>query len=70
MAKVLVSASSGCRVFGETGERETELGGRRFSAMSLEVEGTCLAVVDQHEIWRREHSPCALDATVVPRSVA
>jgi len=53
MAKVLVSASSGCRVFGETGERETELAGRQFSAMSSEVEGTCLAVVDQHEIWRR-----------------
>jgi hypothetical protein len=53
MTKVLVSASSGCRVFGETGERETELAGRQFSAMSPEVEGTCLAVVDQHEIWRR-----------------
>jgi hypothetical protein len=53
MTKVLVSASSGCRVFAETGERETELAGRQFSAMSSEVEGTCLAVVDQHEIWRR-----------------
>lgn len=53
MAKVLVSASSGCRVFGEAGERETELAGRQVSAMSSEVEGTCLAVIDQHEIWRR-----------------
>jgi hypothetical protein len=53
MTKVLVSASSGCRVFGETGERETELPGRQFSAMSSEVDGTCLAVVDQREIWRR-----------------
>jgi hypothetical protein len=53
MTKVLVSASSGCRVFGETGERETELADRQFSAMSSEVEGSCLAVVDQHEIWRR-----------------
>jgi len=54
MTKVLVSASSGCRVFSETGERETELPGRQFSAMSSEVEGTRLAVVDQHEIWRRD----------------
>ena len=53
MAKVLVSASSGCRVFSDTGERETELAGRPFSAMSSEVEGTCLAVVDEDEIWRR-----------------
>jgi hypothetical protein len=53
MTKVLVSASSGCRVFGERGERETELPGRQFSAMSSEVEGTCLAVVDQNEICRR-----------------
>jgi hypothetical protein len=53
MAKVLIAASSGCRVFGETGERETELAGRQVSAMSSEVKGTCLAVVDEREIWRR-----------------
>jgi hypothetical protein len=45
--------SSGCRVFSDTGERETELAGPQFSAMSSEVEGTCLAVVDEDEIWRR-----------------
>jgi hypothetical protein len=55
MATVLVASSLGCRVFGESGERETELAGRQFSAMSSEVEGTCLAVVDKHEIWRRDH---------------
>jgi hypothetical protein len=53
MAKVLVSASSGCRVFSETGEQKTELGGRQLSAMASEIEGTCLAVVDGQEIWRR-----------------
>lgn len=53
MTKVLVAASSGCRVFGETGERETELPGRHFSAMSSEVQGTCVGVVDEREIWRR-----------------
>ena len=53
MATVLVAASSGCRVFSETGERETELASRKLSAMSSEVEGTCLAVIDGHEIWRR-----------------
>ena|ERR1019366_2834797 len=53
MAKVLVSASSGCRVFSEAGEQETELAGRQFSAMASEIEGTCLAIVDEREIWRR-----------------
>jgi hypothetical protein len=53
MATVLVATSSGCRVLSETGERETELAGRQFSAMASEVEGTCLAIIDRHEIWRR-----------------
>lgn len=53
MTTVLIAGDSGCRVFSETGERETELAGRRFSALCSEFEGTCLAVLDRHEIWRR-----------------
>jgi hypothetical protein len=53
MGTVLIATSLGCRVFDITGEKETEMAGRQFSAMSSEVGGTCLAVVDGHEIWRR-----------------
>jgi hypothetical protein len=53
MTSALVAASLGCRVFGETGELGTELPGWHFSAMSSEVQGTCLAVVDEREVWRR-----------------
>jgi hypothetical protein len=53
MATVLVAGSSGCRVFSETGERETELAGRQFFALSSDFDGACFAVIDGHEIWRR-----------------
>lgn len=53
MTTVLVAGSSGCRLFSEVGERATELAGRQFSALSSDIEGTCLAVIDGHEIWRR-----------------
>ena len=49
-----MAGDAGCRVFGDLGERETELAGRRFSALSSESQGTCIAVIDGHEIWRRE----------------
>ena len=55
MVEVLVATDSGCRVFSDTGEKETELSGRRVSALSTEIEGTCLAVIDGHEISRRDH---------------
>jgi hypothetical protein len=51
---VLVGTASGCRVFCTKGERATEIRGRQFTAMALEAEGTCLAVIEGHEIWRRD----------------
>lgn len=56
MATVLVAGSSGCRVFTRSGEQETELAGRQFSVMSPQLDGTCLAVLDAREIWRRASS--------------
>ena len=51
MVEVLVATDSGCRVFSDSGEKETELSGRRLSAMSTEIKGT---VIDGHEISRRD----------------
>ncbi len=53
MAEVLVATDSGCRVFSETREDTLELAGRKISALALEADGACVAVVDEKEVWRR-----------------
>jgi hypothetical protein len=53
MAFVLVATSSGCRSFTDDGEGEVELAGRHVCAVSSERGGTCLALVDAKEMWRR-----------------
>jgi hypothetical protein len=53
MTEVLIGTASGCRVFGEGGEGGLELEGRAVNALTVEPAGTCLAVVDDHEIMRR-----------------
>jgi hypothetical protein len=53
MNAILVATGSGCRVFSPTGEGPTELAGKLVSALAPEIGGTCLAVVDKQEIWRR-----------------
>lgn len=53
MAVVLAATSSGLRAFTATGEGETELAGRQIWAVAPETGGTCLAVIDGKEIWRR-----------------
>jgi hypothetical protein len=53
MNAILVATGSGCRVFRSTGEGPTELAGRLVSALAPGIDGTCLAVVDKQEIWRR-----------------
>jgi hypothetical protein len=53
MAAILVGTASGCRVFRDSGEGEIELAGRQVSALSHEIGGACLAVVDGKEVWRR-----------------
>jgi hypothetical protein len=54
MALVLVATQSGFRTFTDAGETKMELGGRQIGAVSSEVGGSCLAVVDGREIWRRD----------------
>jgi hypothetical protein len=56
VAVALVSTYGGCRTFSDTGEDNTELAGRQFGALASESGGSCLAVVDGREIWRRANS--------------
>jgi predicted Rdx family selenoprotein len=53
MAIVLVATHPGCRIFAGTGAPAIEFPDRRVSAVAPEVGGTCLAIVDGQEIWRR-----------------
>ena len=53
MISILVATASGCRIFTDAGEGETELGGHQVSALSAAGGGACLAVVDATEVWRR-----------------
>jgi len=53
MNAILAATGVGCRVFSPAGEGPTELAGRLVSALAPESGGTCLAVVDKQEIWRR-----------------
>ena len=54
MAQVLVATGSGCLAITNTGEGETELPGHQFCALTREAAGTCLAIVDCHQVWRRD----------------
>lgn len=61
MAIVLVATLSGCHVFTRDGEREIELAGRNITALAGRLDGTCLAVIDEHEIWiRSDHGAWSL----------
>jgi hypothetical protein len=53
MAEVLVATHSGCLAFAEAGECETELAGREVSALATAADGSCLAVANERELWRR-----------------
>jgi hypothetical protein len=54
MAVVLIATGAGCRVFGENGETALELPGRSVSFLTREPDGSCLAIVNENEIWRRD----------------
>ena len=56
MFLVLVATQHGLRAFTGDGERKGELAGRYIGAVSPEEGGGCLAVIDGHEIWRRDAS--------------
>lgn len=53
MAEVLIATGAGCRVFSESGEAAWELPGRSVSFLAKEPGGSCLAIVDENQIWRR-----------------
>jgi hypothetical protein len=55
-AEVLVGTESGCRVFCEGAESELELPNRCVGPLALDPNGSCIAIVDQREIWRRSTS--------------
>lgn len=56
MTKVLAATNAGFRAFTDTGECDGELAGRQVSAVSAEVSGPSLAVLEAREIWRRDSS--------------
>ena len=53
MVVVLVATGAGCRAFTPDREREIELAGRTVTALAGRPDGTCLAVIAEHEIWAR-----------------
>jgi hypothetical protein len=50
---ILVATNAGCRAFTNGKESEIELAGHQVSALTPEAGDTCLAVLDQREVWRR-----------------
>lgn len=53
MATILIATYSGVRTFTDAGEGEMELPGKRVGALAAEPDGSCLAIIDEKEIWRR-----------------
>jgi hypothetical protein len=53
MSEILVATAYGCRAFTPDHELETELAGRNVTALAAGQGKTCLAVIDNREIWRR-----------------
>ncbi len=53
MSLVLVGTDAGCSVFCDGAKAELELPGRSVGPMALEAQGSCVAIVNQREIWRR-----------------
>ncbi len=53
MPTVLIATETGCQVWSETKENTLELAGRKVGPLQPEDGGTCLAVVDDHQVWRR-----------------
>ena len=68
MTAVLIATANGCRVFHEDQETDTELEGRAVSFLTKEQGGSCLAVVDEQQIWRRDVSGtwCQMGAAEIP----
>ena len=54
MTKILIATNEGCRVFSENGETAWELAGRAVSFITKDVGDSCLAILDENQIWRRD----------------
>ena len=53
MPLVLAATKYGCRVFDGSAEADVELENRPIAALAPEPDGTCVAVVEGRELWRR-----------------
>ncbi len=53
MVTILVATAAGALLYSDTKEPRSELPGRRFTALSANPHGTCLAVLEEREIWSR-----------------
>ena len=51
---ILVGTSGGCLAFDRFGEQRIELPGQAVNVLVAEKDGTCLAVINGREIWRRD----------------
>lgn len=51
---LLVATQSGCRVHTGGGAVEVELAGKEVGALAPESGDSCLAIIDEREIWRRD----------------
>lgn len=56
MTSVLIATSMGCRVFRDDGNEKLELPGQQVWAITPDVGGACVAIVNDKEIWRRSAS--------------
>ena len=52
--RVLVAGLDGIPSFSDVGEDTKELPGRNVTALAVDSTGVCLALVNGHDIWRRE----------------
>jgi hypothetical protein len=53
MAEIIVATGRGCLTFNSAGHMKVDFDGRLISSLAAELDGSCLAVVDGNEIWRR-----------------
>jgi hypothetical protein len=53
MSLILVPTNSGLRTFTSSGEGESELPGRQIGALVHAHDGSCVAVIDEKQIWQR-----------------
>ncbi len=53
MVTILAATAAGALLYSDTKETRSELPGRRFTALGVSPDDTCLAVLEDREIWSR-----------------